>query len=169
MSHLVLDLVHELVELVLFEDIIVERNLSKNLHRVSVRWHQRRALRASNDEMHLHIFRCAQLDRRKVAKPATRLVLDVVCVRQIEGQRLVDMPAPVLPCVTEFNGVSVPLDAFRLQFDIDALLFQFGLDRAPNVLVASPALRGAIIASDKSVIKLVEGFLRVCLLIFTQN
>ena len=57
MSHLVLDLVHELVELVVFEDIIIERNLSKSLHGVSVRWHQQRALRASNDEMHLHIFR----------------------------------------------------------------------------------------------------------------
>ena len=68
MSHLVLNLVHELVELVLFEDIIVERDLSKNLHRVSVRWHQRRDLRASNDEMHLHIFRRAELDRKKVAR-----------------------------------------------------------------------------------------------------
>lgn len=80
-SHLVLDLVHEIVELMLFEDVIVKWHLSENFYRVPVCWHQRLAFRAPNDEMYLYIFRRTQLNRRKVPQPSTRLILDVICVR----------------------------------------------------------------------------------------
>ena len=75
MPHLILDLVHEIVKLVVFEDVIVEWHLPKGISTAFLyAGTNDRVLRAANEKMHLHIVRRAGLDRRKVAQPATCLV-----------------------------------------------------------------------------------------------
>ena len=55
-ANFIFDLIHKVLDLVLVKDLVIERNLTKDFNGVSVSGHQRRVLRATDDEMHLDIF-----------------------------------------------------------------------------------------------------------------
>ncbi|MGR3618865.1 MAG: hypothetical protein ACU0AX_05150 [Roseovarius sp.] len=112
----------KIVDLIFLENAIVERYLTQDLYRILVRRNQRRTLRAANEKMHLDIFGGTNFDSRKVTKPTACLVLDVVCVREIEGKWLVDMPATVLPSMPKIDSIGASVDTLGLQRDLHVLI-----------------------------------------------
>ena len=60
--HFVLNLIHEVFDLVLVKHLVVERHLTKDLDGIPVRWLQGGVLRTPHYEMNLNILGCANLD-----------------------------------------------------------------------------------------------------------
>ena len=56
LAHLVFDPVHEIVDLIFFEDVVFKGHLPKDLNGSPVGGFQSGAMWASDDEMHLYIF-----------------------------------------------------------------------------------------------------------------